>query len=90
MSERRLLRSISHEGYEVASFVYPPGALFDWHQHGQDKCDAVVSGLLRIELENGLRFDLGPGDRLYVPRAVRHRAQVVGKETVLALDGTRW
>jgi len=37
---------------------------------------------------NGL--DLKPGDRLYLPAGRRHSAEVVGRETVVSLDGTRW
>jgi quercetin dioxygenase-like cupin family protein len=89
-NERRLMRSIEHEGYEVASYVYAPGTVFPWHEHPVDKCDAVVAGALRIEIAGGQVFDLGPGDRLYLPCGTRHRAEVVGEASVLSLDGTRW
>src|SRR5262249_32946135 len=58
MSERRLLRSLEHEGYEVAVYAYRPGTSFDWHRHGEAKCDAVVAGTLRIEIDGGETFDL--------------------------------
>jgi quercetin dioxygenase-like cupin family protein len=89
MSERRLRRSLEHEGYEVAVFAYRQGTVFDWHAHDEDKCDAVVSGTLRVEVEGGTAFVLGPGDRLYVAAGTSHRAEVVGPETVISLDGTR-
>jgi quercetin dioxygenase-like cupin family protein len=89
MSERRLRRAMEHEGYEVAVYAYRPGTTFDWHSHAEEKCDAVVEGAFRIEIEGGEVFDLRPGDRLYVPAGTRHRAEVVGSETVVALDGTR-
>jgi quercetin dioxygenase-like cupin family protein len=89
MSERRLSRSLEHEGYEVAVFAYRRGTVFDWHGHDEDKCDAVVSGTLRIEVEGGAAFVLGPGDRLYIPAGTSHRAEVVGSETVISLDGTK-
>jgi quercetin dioxygenase-like cupin family protein len=89
-SERRLMRSMEHEGYEVTSYVYAPGTVFPWHEHNADKCDAVVSGALRIEIAGGDVFDLEPGDRLYLPGGTRHRAEVIGTQAVLSLDGTRW
>ena len=41
------------------------------------KCDGVLEGVLRITV-GGEAFDLGPGDRLYVPAGTRHAAEVVG------------
>jgi len=89
MTERRLRRAMEHEGFEVAVYAYRPGTAFDWHSHTEDKCDAVVEGILRIEIEAGETFDLRPGDRLFVPAGTRHRAEVVGKGTVISLDGTK-
>jgi quercetin dioxygenase-like cupin family protein len=90
LSERRLMRAMEHDGYEVAVYTYPPGTRFDWHEHGQDKCDGVLEGALRIEIEGGEAFDLGPGDRLFLQARTRHRAEVIGAKSVLSLDGTRW
>lgn len=89
MSERRLRRALEHEGYEVAVYAYRPGTTFDWHTHREEKCDAVVSGTLRIEVEGEGAFDLAAGDRLYLPAGTRHRAEVIGTTTVISLDGTR-
>lgn len=89
VTERRLRRAMEHEGFEVAVFAYRPGTVFDWHSHAEEKCDAVVEGSLRIEVEGGGAIDLGPGDRLYLAAGTRHRAEVVGRSTVVSLDGTR-
>lgn len=77
------------EGYEVATYAYRPGTAFPNHEHARDKCDAVVEGVLRI-IVGQATYDLGPGDRLYLPAGTRHGAQVVGSKTVVSLDGTRW
>ena len=37
----------------------------------------------------GAAYDLKAGDRLYLPAGTRHGARVLGRETVLSLDGTR-
>jgi len=89
MTERRLRRAMEHEGYEVAVYAYRPGTVFDWHAHAEEKCDAVVEGTLRIEIDGGAAFDLRAGDRLYLSAGTRHRAEVVGPATVISLDGTK-
>jgi quercetin dioxygenase-like cupin family protein len=77
------------EGYEVAVYAYRQGTLFPPHEHTQDKCDAVLEGTLRVSV-GGIAYDLGPGDRLYLPAGTRHSAEVIGAKTVVSLDGTRW
>ena len=89
MTERRMRRLLELEGFEVAVYAYRRGTVFDWHAHAQDKCDAVVSGTLRVEIDAGESFDLGAGERIYVPAGLRHRAEVVGETTVISLDGTK-
>ena len=89
LTEKRMMGLLDSEGYEVASYAYRPGTQFAPHQHPQDKCDAVLQGVLRVVVADQT-FDLGPGDRVYLPADTRHSAQVVGNETVLSLAGTRW
>lgn len=80
---------MEHEGFEVAVYAYRPGTVFDWHVHAEEKCDAVVQGVLRIETREAGAVDLRAGDRLYLAAGTRHRAEVVGDATVISLDGTR-
>jgi quercetin dioxygenase-like cupin family protein len=89
LNEKRMMRMLELEGYDVLVFTYRPGTTFLEHQHAQAKCDAVLSGTLRITVGDTV-FDLGPGDRLYVPAGTRHAAEVVGEKTVVSLDGTLW
>src|SRR4029453_16811387 len=89
VTEKRMMGLLESEGYEVASYAYREGMVFGPHEHSQDKCDGVVQGVLRIVVGDET-FDLGPGDRLYLPAGTRHSAEVVGNVTVLSLDGTRW
>ena len=84
------MRMMELAGYETSSYFYPPGAVFDWHEHANEKCDAVLEGILRVEVEGGEVFDLQAGDRLYLPAGTRHRAEVIGRKSVLSLDGTKW
>lgn len=89
VSEKRMMSILETEGYEVASYTYRPGTVFSPHEHAQEKCDAVVEGTFRLTVD-GVHYDLGPGDRLYVPAGTRHSAEVLGSVAVLSLDGTRW
>jgi len=89
VSEKRLIHVLESEGYEISSYTYRPGTVFPPHEHAQEKCDAVIEGTLRLTV-GSVAYDLGPGDRLYIPAGTRHAAEVVGKVSVLSLDGTRW
>jgi quercetin dioxygenase-like cupin family protein len=73
LSEAALRRKMESLGYAVSRWVYPPGTVFDFHSHEVDKLDAVLSG----------RF------RLCVPAGALHRAEVVGDEPVVSLDGVK-
>ncbi|HVE65561.1 MAG TPA: cupin domain-containing protein, partial [Thermoanaerobaculia bacterium] len=85
LSEKRTMGLLERERYEVASFAYRSFS----HEHAQDKCDGVVEGVLRVTVAEAA-FDLGPGDRIYLPAGTRHSAEVVGSNTVVSLDSTRW
>jgi quercetin dioxygenase-like cupin family protein len=89
ISEKRLMGLMEREGYEVAVYAYRQGTIFPPHEHAQDKCDAVLEGILRVTVD-GVAYDLAPGDRLYLPAGTRHAAEVLGTKTVVSLDGTRW
>ena len=89
LTEKRMLGLLEAEGYEVAVYAYREGTVFPPHEHAQAKCDGVLEGILRITLGEHA-YDLGPGDRLYIPAGTRHAARVIGTKTVVSLDGTRW
>lgn len=84
-----MMRAMELEGYDVLVYTYRPGTVFPEHEHGRAKCDAVVSGVLRVTVP-GASFDLGAGDRIYLPAGTRHSAEVLGNDTVVSLDGTLW
>jgi quercetin dioxygenase-like cupin family protein len=89
LTERRMMKLMEFEGCDVLVFTYRPGTVFPEHEHGQDKCDGVLEGVLRVTAGDAV-FDLRPGDRLYIPAGTRHAAEVVGEKTVVSLDGTFW
>ena len=89
LSEKRLMRSMELEGYDVLVYTYRAGRSFPPHEHAKAKCDAVLEGTLRITVGDQV-FDLKAGDRLYLPAGTLHAAEVVGEKTVVSLDGTLW
>jgi len=89
LSERRLMRVMEMEGYEVLVYTYRAGTVFPPHAHARPKCDAVLEGTLRVSVGDG-SWDLAAGDRIYLPAGTRHAAEVVGETTVVSLDGTHW
>ncbi|HYX21931.1 MAG TPA: cupin domain-containing protein [Thermoanaerobaculia bacterium] len=88
-TEKRMMRALELEGFDVLVTTYRPGTVFPEHEHPRPKCDAVLEGVLRVTVD-GNAFDLGAGDRIYLPAGTRHAAEVVGQETVVSLDGTLW
>jgi quercetin dioxygenase-like cupin family protein len=89
LTEKRLMSAMERDGYEVSIYTYREGTVFPEHVHAQDKCDAVLEGVLRITVD-GVAYDLEAGDRLFLPAGTRHAAEVRGRRTVLSLDGTLW
>jgi quercetin dioxygenase-like cupin family protein len=89
LSEAAMRRRLEIEGYTVARYAYAPGTLFANHTHSFDKKDALVSGRFLIRAL-GQEFTLGPGDAIEVPAGTVHSAEVLGDETVISLDASRY
>ena len=89
LDEQNLKRRLEAEGYRVSRYDYPQGTYFPDHKHAFDKKDAVVKGRFLIRAE-GREFLLGPGDALAVPAGTIHSAEVIGSETVVSLDASRY
>ena len=89
LNERNLRRRLESEGYSVNRYDYPPGTFFPDHTHGFDKKDAVLRGRFLIRAA-GREFLLGPGDAIAVPAGTPHSAEVIGNETVVSLDASKY
>jgi quercetin dioxygenase-like cupin family protein len=76
-------------GYLVSRYDYPPGTRFPDHTHAFNKKDGVLKGRFLIRAA-GREFMLGPGDVIDVPANTPHSAEVVGDETVVSLDASRY
>src|SRR5262245_17761071 len=89
LSEKCMRRRLESEGYSVSRYDYLPGTFFPNHTHQFDKKDAVLRGRFLIRAL-GREFLLGPGDILEVPAGTVHSAEVIGSETVVSLDASRY
>lgn len=89
LNEASLRLRLESEGYSVIRYDYPSGTYFSNHTHAFDKKDAVLSGRFLIRAE-GHEFILGPGDALHVPANTVHSAEVLGSETVVSLDASKY
>jgi len=87
-SEALMREKLESQGFHCNRHDYPPGTVFPEHSHDVDKIDAVLTGAFRITIGHR-QFDLMPGDAIYIPRHVTHKAEVIGNETVMSLDGVR-
>ncbi|GGT59917.1 cupin domain-containing protein [Streptomyces purpureus] len=86
------LELVDMEGASVGRATFQPG--WRWSEHvkpiaGTDSCEAshvgyVVSGRIRVRMNDGAEEEFGPGDSMVCPPG--HDAWVVGDEPCVALD----
>lgn len=87
-SEQEAEALLHQQGYEpfcwndFANASYPP------HRHEHDECIFVLWGQMLFEID-GQRFQLNPGDRLYLPRHTLHSAIVSAEQPVTYLVGQK-
>jgi quercetin dioxygenase-like cupin family protein len=90
--EHGKLEVINIGGGTVGRLTLEPG--WRWSKHVKpiaktEWCEAPhfqyqISGRLRVKMEDGAEFDLGPGDVSVLPKG--HDAWVVGNEPVVLVD----
>jgi quercetin dioxygenase-like cupin family protein len=80
---------LCREGYSVYSWTDRPGAVYDWHTHGEDQSHWVVSGSIELDVTGFGTVVLGPGDRDFMPAGTYHAARVVGGGPVSYLIGQK-
>ena len=72
--ERALHERLIDEGFEVSSWRDEPGATYAAHSHDRDETLWLMEGRIVFEIGDR-RYDLGPGDRLMLPRGTVHAAK---------------
>jgi quercetin dioxygenase-like cupin family protein len=86
------LDMVTLEGGAVGRAVFEPG--WQWSKHikpiaGTDSCEAahvgyVVSGRMKIVMNDGQEEEYGPGDAMLVPPG--HDAWILGDEPCVVID----
>lgn len=77
------------EGYEVFQWADRPRAFYGAHKHPEEQSHWIISGNLEIHVKDVGTFQLGPGDRDFMPAETYHTAQVLGDEAVVYLIGIK-
>lgn len=88
LSEPALIHKLEKLGYYCTCYTYPPGTVFQEHNHEIDKIDAVLSGKFKLSMA-GKSVTLEAGDYLLVPKNMIHRAEVIGDESVVSIDAVK-
>jgi len=83
----QLEESLLEEGFDPFAWVDEPGKRYETHAHEHDEMIWILQGAMQFRVA-GRVFDLGPGDRLTLPRGSQHEAQA-GPEGCEYLVGQR-
>ena len=70
----KLEESLLEEGFDPFAWVDEPGKQYDAHAHSHDETIWILRGSMQFTVGTQV-FDLGPGDRLTLPRASQHEAK---------------
>ena len=71
--------------FAVRKFTMKPGGCLDktpFHHHAYEQCPHILAGRVVFENDQGLKYEAGPGDTIYIHSNEPHRMAVVGDETV--------
>ena len=69
----KLEESLLEEGFDPFAWVDEPGKRYEAHSHSHDEMIWILRGAMKFRVA-GQVFDLGPGDRLTLPRGSQHEA----------------
>lgn len=83
----RLEESLLEDGYDPFAWVDEPGKRYEPHTHSHDESIWIIRGSMTFQI-GGQAYDLGPGDRLILPRGSEHEA-TAGPEGCEYLIGQR-
>lgn len=83
----QLEETLLEDGFDPFAWVDEPGKSYELHSHTHDESIWVIRGSMMFKV-SGTTFDLGPGDRLMLPRGSPHEAKA-GPEGCEYLVGQR-
>jgi quercetin dioxygenase-like cupin family protein len=87
-TEDEVQARLHREGYESFRWYDVPGVRYPRHRHAVDECIWVIRGRIRFLVETEA-YDLGPGDRIYLPARTPHTAEVPATEGCTYVVGQR-
>lgn len=88
-TQEALRQLYQREGLQPYTWSNAPGYRYVAHSHDYDKVLYVVRGSITWILpDRGEEIETGPGDRINLPRGVRHAARV-GSQGVTCLEAHR-
>jgi len=70
----RLEEVLLEDGFDPFAWVDEPGKSYGAHAHEHDESIWILRGSMQFRVGERL-FDLGPGDRLMLPRGSQHEAK---------------
>lgn len=85
LSEAALRLKLETRGYEVSTCHWPAGTTVGPEIHPRERIDAVISGLVRITIDEESAI-LTAGDLVFVPRGAVRSVQVVGASPAQSFD----
>ncbi len=85
VSEAALRKKLESRGYHVTRRQHAAGAVMAAQATDRECIDAVVSGLLKVTLDDEAAI-LTAGDAVIVPRGALRRVEVVGSSPVQCLE----
>jgi quercetin dioxygenase-like cupin family protein len=83
-----LRAALEAEGYSVYGWTDARGATYAPHTHDDDQSHWVLRGAIALTVD-GEEYELGPGDRDWLPAGTVHSARVVGDGAVTYLIGSK-
>ncbi len=81
--------ALEGEGFDAFQWADRPGIFYGLHAHPEDQSHWIVSGHLELSVKGAGRFQLGPGDRDFMPAGTYHSARVIGDDPVVYLIGIK-
>lgn len=88
LKEMAVRQKLESRGYAVSSRHYPAGAMAAAHTEEHERADALVSGLLKITLDEESAI-LMSGDIVFIPRGTMRRVEVLGPSPAHCLEAVR-
>jgi uncharacterized protein (DUF1501 family) len=85
LTQAALEHKIRALGYEPSPRTYPAGAIVAPQTDARERLDAVVSGLIKVTIDEESAI-LTAGDIVFVPRGATRRLEVVGASPASCLE----